>query len=36
MDLDEAWKLVAHCGLYCGECISYKGRISTMLASELK
>jgi hypothetical protein len=36
MNLKEAWKLVAHCGLYCGECISYKGRIATMLARELK
>jgi len=32
----EAWRLVAYCGLYCGECHTYRGRIITMLARELR
>lgn len=36
MGLDEAWRLVAYCGLNCGECPTYKGRYFRMLAEELE
>jgi len=32
LGLDEAWRLVAYCGLNCGECPTYKGRYFRMLA----
>lgn len=33
---DELWRLVAYCGLYCGECGTYRGKFFRMLAEELK
>ena len=32
----ELWRLVAYCGLNCGECGTYKGKFFRMLARELK
>lgn len=32
----ETWRLVGYCGIYCGECITYRVRIITMSARELK
>lgn len=33
---DKAWRLVAYCGLHCGECGTYRGKFFRMLAGELK
>lgn len=33
---DEAWRLVAYCGLHCGECGTYQGKFFRMLSRELK
>lgn len=32
----KSWRLVAYCGLNCGECGTYKGKFFRMLARELK
>ncbi len=32
---DNSKKLVAYCGLYCGDCFGYKGKI-TELAKDLR
>ena len=36
MSNSEEWGLVGYCGLYCGECHTYRGRIITTLARDLK
>jgi hypothetical protein len=35
IDVQEAKKLVGYCGIYCGSCGMYKGRIYAQLAQEL-
>ena len=36
MDIDEAKKLLGYCGIYCGKCGMYKGRIIAKVADDLK
>lgn len=36
MDIENAKTLISYCGLFCGSCGIYKGRIIAMLAKDLK
>jgi len=35
-DINEAKKLIGYCGIYCGKCGMYKGRIIAKVADDLK